>query len=174
MTWAVWPVLMGWLSMSQLGQSQNDALQAVLAQSTAQRQATATALGQDSSTDGIRILWLLAHDSELEVRMAALSSALERCPKEQAGTCLGLLGFFNESRVSPGASAARDVLLHDDRCAQAETLTSSKLELIARLTAWLDRPRAPLGCRRALRLMAEDEDIEVSQTASAVLMALDR
>lgn len=167
----LWPLLLG---LTAVMAPEQDPLQWLLTQPVPERQAVARTLGQDTSTVGIRMLWLLAHDPDLEVRMAALTSALSRCPKERPGTCVGLLGFFSEAQTAPGTSVARDVLLRVDGCAQEETLTASKLELIARLAALLDRPRAPSGCRRALRLMAEDGDVEVSQTAAAALMALDR
>lgn len=147
----------------------------VLTQSPQERLAIAQNMAQDISSAGISVLWLLAHDSELQVRMAALSSALRRCPKEQVGTCVALLHFFGEEKESPGTWLARDALLHDGSSgAQLETLTGNKLELIARLTAMLDRPHAPAAGRRALRLMAEDEDPEVQEAASAALSALDR
>jgi len=150
-------------------------LQWVLAQKPADRLTIAQSLATDTSTTGITVLWLLAHDTELEVRMMALTSALGRCSREAPSTCMALLRYFGEEKEAPGAWLARDALLHDDPGgASLETLTGNKLELIARLAALMDRPQAPKAARAALRLMAEDEDLEVQQAASAVLMALDR
>jgi hypothetical protein len=162
----LWPVLDG---------RHDDPLQWVLAQKPADRLTIARSLAQDGSATGITLLWLLAHDTELEVRMTALTSALARCSKEAPSTCMALLRYFGEEREAPGAWLARDALLHDDAGgASLETLTGNKLELVARLAAMMGRPQAPRAGRRALRLMAEDEDREVQQAASAVLMALDR
>lgn len=147
----------------------------VVAQSTADRAAAAANLAQDNSATGIALLWLLAHDPDLQVRMLALTSALQRCPKEAPGTCMALVAYFNEENDAPGAWLARDALLREaEGGPSTETLSASKLELIARLMGVIDRPHAPKASRAALRLMAEDEDPEVQEAAGAALMAIDR
>ena len=155
--------------------SGEDPLLWVQAQPAQARLEVAQRMGMDTASYGMRLLRLFAYDPQLEVRMAALSSALMRCPQAPPGLCSQVLTSFAEERTAPGAWLARRVLLqHPHQRALWATLEDDKLELIARLTAQLGRPPEAALALPALHLLADDTEPQVQEAAAAALMARER
>jgi hypothetical protein len=147
----------------------------VQAQPGQARLEVAQRMAHDAAPHGMRLLRLFAYDPQLDVRMAALSSALQRCPHVPPGLCGQVLISFAEERSAPGAWLARRALLRASKAsAPWATLEEDKLELIARLTAQLGRPHQDPLALPALHLLAEDTEPEVQEAAAAALMAHER
>lgn len=140
-----------------------------------QRLLRAQQLAEEDSAQSLVQLWLLAHDAHEEVVAAALHSALSRCPRESADVCQAMLRFFVPEDDSPGAWRVRTQLLLDaPQVAVQRANKHTKLEVVALLAGKLSQSSAPQGLYKALRLLAEDEESDVQEAASAVLLGIER
>jgi hypothetical protein len=134
------------------------------------RRSAAAVLGGVRSTRATAALWLLGHDPDPDVRLDALYASIRRCNEDPSLTCTQVLGSFLSDRATDVSWTARDVMLEEDpRTALHRAPSAYKLDAIAGLVARLQRDGA-LSARRALELLAADQDPKVRNAARMALV----
>ncbi len=133
------------------------------------RTAAARVVAQHLELEQVAALWLLSHDAEPEVRNATLQALMLHCEQAHRPVCLQAAPWFLADTDVDTAWTARDWLLE---LAPAQALRGASVVFrraaVAKLAAALETAQDSLA-KAGLRLLAQDSDTEVRESATLVL-----